>query len=93
MVGLPREHMSWTDTSPYLWYQEIFRRLRCSFKITLEFLNPALDIYYLNIYLCNILKIYGLPKKTCQEQTHLLTCDPMTFVKHVYAVLYYPVTP
>ena len=63
MDGLPREDMSRTDTSPYLWSHYICKTLIWSFKITLELLNPALDRYYINFYWCNFLKMDVSPRE------------------------------
>ena len=81
--GLPTGDMKRTETPPYLWSHDICKRLRCSFNITMELQNSALDCYNMYTYLYSILKWDGYKEKTCQEQIHLLTCNPMTFVKHL----------
>ena len=50
MDGLSSDDMLRTDTSPHLCSHEICITLRCSFKNTLELINPAIDIHYMNIY-------------------------------------------
>ena len=59
-----------------------FKTLICSFKITLEHFTQ----HFINSS-CNILEWKVYQEKTCQEQTHCLTCHPLTFVKHLDIVL------
>ena len=73
-----------------LWFFDICKTLRCSFKITLENLKQHLiDITWIFIYVLSWnWMVYK--EKTCQEYTHLLTCNHMTFVKHLDRVLRLP---
>ena len=86
MDGLQRKDISRKDTYSFLWSCDTQKHLDGVLRLPWNSLTQ-----HLNNYLCNIFKMDGLPNKTCQEETHLSTCDPMIW-KHLNGDLELPLS-